>query len=191
MLRRMMTALPLAMMAFPAAAETTPDMLLGAWTTPLAEQPAPGGRASAFVRERLVFGETRNTIEIEAFADSEGLEPIFTYASFGPYRTPGPSEAVPGALLLDAENETSMVTIFQNIPALWAILNLASCPLEIGSAVEISDCVAGPPLNAANCVELDLVAVTAAGLRLGARDTNRCLERPSALGETLYLRQHP
>lgn len=65
-----------------ASGETAPPVILGAWVTPLAEQSVSG--ASAYVRERLVFAETTNTLLIEAFADPAGEVPLFTYASSGP-----------------------------------------------------------------------------------------------------------
>jgi len=169
-----------------AMSQTTPEMLVGAWLTPLAEQSVPG--ATAFVRERLVFEAATNTISIEAFSDADAQVPLFTYASSGPYRTLGPSPDVDGALLLDAENDSSTVTIFQDAREYWQALNLGNCPLEIGVAVDITSCVSGPPLNAAKCVELDLVSIAPEGLRLGARTTDRCVERPTMLGEALYTK---
>ena len=175
--------------ALTASAETAPSDIRGGWTTPLAEQPAPSGEASAYVRERIEFTEDTNTILVEVFADPAGEVPLFTYASVGPYRTPGPSAAVPGALELDAENAESIVTIFQDAPDLWRILNFDECPLEVGVAAEISDCVSGPPFNSARCTERDLVRVDGTELRLGARDVDRCAERPTALGEVVYTRE--
>lgn len=181
---RSLVSLALICTPIAALAETAPPTILGAWVTPLAEQSVPG--ASAYVRERLVFAETTNTISIEAFADPAGEVPLFTYASSGSYRLGGPSDNVPGAWILDAENDASTVTIFQNAPAIWQALNLGACPLQIGVAVDIADCVAGPPFNAAKCLELDLVAVEANTLRLGARDTDRCKVRPTSLGQAVY-----
>ncbi len=54
----------------------------GAWTTPLVQQSVRG--ASAYLRERLVFAETTNTLSIEAFVDAEGKIPLFTHSSVGP-----------------------------------------------------------------------------------------------------------
>lgn len=184
MLARSLTTLALLASPLAAGAETTPPQVLGAWVTPLAEQTVSG--TTAYVRERLVFEATTNTISIEVFADAEGKVPLFTYASSGPYRLGGPSPEIAGAWLLDAENEVSTVTIFRDAPEVWQALNLGACPLQVGVAVEITDCVAGPPFNAARCVELDLVAVEEGTLRLGARDTDRCVERPASLGETAY-----
>lgn len=172
--------------AFPqvGAADTQAPVIKGTWVTPLAKQSVPG--ASAYLRERLIFGETTNTLSIEAFVDAEGKVPLFIYSSVGPYKLGGISPTVAGAWLLDAENERSTVTIYRQAPEIWQALNLGSCPLEVGVAVEIADCVAGPPFNAASCVELDLVAVENGELRLGARNTDRCRERPATLGETVY-----
>lgn len=186
MTRLMTPVLALLCLPLAAMAQTdTPDVI-GVWLTPLAPQTA--GAATAYVRERLEFGATTNTISIEAFADEAAEVPLFTYASSGPYRIEGPSPVVAGAYLLDAENEMTTVTIFADAPDLWAALNLDACPLEIGVAVPIKDCVTGPPLNAAQCVEMDLVAVSEDGLRLAARDTDRCVERPDSMGDTLYIR---
>ena len=158
----------------------------GAWTTPLALQEAAG--ASAYVRERLVFGDDTNTISIEVFTDAEGKMPLFTYSSSGPYKVGNASSIVSEAFLLDAQNETSSVTIYQDAPQIWQTLNLGACDLKVGTAVEISDCVAGPPFNAARCTELDLVSIQGNELRLGSRNTDRCKDRPSSLGETVYTR---
>ena len=172
-----------------AVAQTLPDSVLGVWLTPIAEQTAAPGGPSAFVRERIEFGPSSNVLKLEALADIEAQIPVFTYESSGPYKTLGPSESVEGALLLNAENETSTVTIFQDVPEIWSALNLAACPLEIGVAVAIAECVSGPPLNSARCTELDLVQVNGNELRLGARDTDRCVTRPTALGDTIYFRE--
>ena len=184
MIARSLTTLALLAVPLATWAETAPPAIRGAWITPLAEQTVSG--TTAHVRERLVFAEATNTISIEVFVDTNERVPLFTYASSGPYRLGSPSPAVPGAWMLDAENEVSTVTIFQNAPEVWQALNLGTCPLRIGVAVEITDCVAGPPFNAAQCVELDLVSVADGMLRLGARDTDRCLQRPTRLGETVY-----
>lgn len=172
--------------AFPQVvfAQTQFPNIRGAWVTPLAQQSVSG--ATAYVRERLVFAEVTNTISIEVFVDDEGKIPLFTYSSIGPYRLGDASPTTPGAWLLDAENERSTVTIYRQAPEIWQALNLGGCPLKIGVAVAIADCVAGPPFNAARCVELDLVAVEDGQLRLGARDTDRCKERPTTLGKTVY-----
>lgn len=111
---------------------------------------------------------------------------MFTYASSGPYRLDGPSDDVPGAWNLDAENDRSTVTIFQDAPDIWRALNLGACQLQIGVAVDVAGCIAGPPFNAAQCVELDPVAVEGGTLRLGARDTDRCAVRPTSLGQSVY-----
>ena len=171
-----------------ALADASPqEALIGSWTTPLAEQSAGG--SSAHVRERIVFGPATNTVSIEAFADEAGTVPLFTYASTGPYEITGPSEAVPGAWMLDARNSASTFTVFAPAPEVWAALNLGGCAFETGVPLEIAGCVAGPPFNAARCLELDLVHVKGDALRLGARDVDRCETRPDALGETLYRRE--
>jgi hypothetical protein len=185
---RFLTPSILALLGLPLAATAQTDRpdLTGAWVTPLA--PQGSGGATAFLRERLVFEATTNTFLVEAFSDEAATMPLFTYASSGPYRLGVPSPDVPGAFLLDAENDASTVTIFVDAPDLWASLNLGACPLEIGVAVDIASCVSGPPFNAAKCVELDLVSVSEEGLRLGARTTDRCVERPKELNDILYTR---
>lgn len=171
----------------PAHAQLGPEALIGTWTTPLAEQSAGG--MSAYVRERLVFEPGRNTIRIEAFADARGEIPLFVYASHGPYEVAGESDAVPGAYLLDARNEASTVTILTDAPDLWPVLNLGGCDLRVGVPIDIAGCVSGPPFNAADCTERDLVRIDGDTLRLGARATDRCSVRPATLGETRYQRE--
>ena len=41
-------------------------------------------------------------------------------------------------------NDVSRVENFVDSPEIWAALNMADCPLEIGVAVEVADCVSGP-----------------------------------------------
>ncbi len=170
-------------------ADTAAKDIVGSWITPLAEQTAPGGGASAFVREQIVFGAGQNIVRIEAFADPGASAPLFTYESVGTYVLGARSAAVPGALELDARNDRSTVTIHADAPELWGLLNLGSCALEVGVAVEISGCVTGPPFNAADCTELDLVSVDRQALRLGARGVDRCETRPGAMDPVVYARE--
>ena len=180
-------ALILALGASPAAAEV-PPALLGLWATPLEERASPGG-PSAFVRQSIEFGPERERYSVEAFADPEGDVPIFTYASDGPYEVLGDWPAIPGAWALNLVNETATVTIHMDAPEIWAGLSLSACPLEVGVAVPISGCVAGPPFQVTDCVDLDVALVEGDRLRMGAPEFDRCAERPTALDAAAFERR--
>ncbi|MDJ0683582.1 MAG: hypothetical protein QNJ84_02665 [Alphaproteobacteria bacterium] len=180
----------LALTVSSASAETTAQNMIGAWQSELAEQQAPDGSASAYIRFRMTLDGNVQTLSTEAFADPEGQQPLFTYASVGPYTILGNHEPVSGALAVDFVNDVSELTIFVDAPDLWRAINMQDCPLEIGQAVEITDCVSGPPFLVTDCVDMDFVLVDMDGdrLRLGDQTVNRCETRPTAPSELPFFR---
>ena len=93
----------------------------------------------------------------------------------------GALDPVDGALAVDFVNDKSELTIFVDAPDLWRAINMQDCPLEIGTAVDITDCVSGPPFLVTDCVDMDFVLVDMGGdrLRFGDQTVNRCETRPS------------
>jgi hypothetical protein len=91
---------------------------------------------------------------------------LFEYSSGGSWETQGPAEGVPAAMAVNMVNDRSLVIIFDDAPAFWAAFNLAECPLLIGEAVEISDCVSVPPFGQGACVDMDIIIVDQDGQRL-------------------------
>jgi len=171
-----------------AMAETSTANMIGTWQTDIVEQPAPGG--TAYLRTTTVFTAATQELIVSVYADA-GLEmKLFEYASGGPWEMQGPSEAVPGAMAIDLVNDYSLVTIFVDAPDLWAAVSLADCPLVIGEAVEISDCVNGPPFGVTVCVDMDIVLVDQDGqrLRYGGGDVDRCVTRPSEVSADAFFR---
>jgi len=171
-----------------AMAETSPANVIGTWQTDIVEQPAPGG--TAHLRTTTIFTDTNQELIVSVYADA-GLEmKLFEYASGGPWQVQGPSEAVPGAMAIDLVNDYSLVTIFVDAPDLWAAISLAECPLTIGEAVEISDCVNGPPFGVTACVDMDIVLVDQDGrrLRYGGGDVDRCVTRPTEASADAFFR---
>jgi hypothetical protein len=67
---------------------------------------------------------------------------------------------------------------------------MADCPLQIGQAVEVSDCVTGPPFLASVCTDMDLVMVDQDGrrLRYGGGTVNRCETRPTEVGTDAFIK---
>ena len=59
-----------------------------------------------------------------------------------------------------------------------------------GQAVEISDCVDGPPFTVSDCMDLDIVMVDQDGqrLRYGGGNGNRCEIRPTEIDEISYFK---
>ena len=190
--RRAIPPCILALCAFagPALAETRGDDLIGRWRTALVEQPAPDGSASAYVRQTIAFTPDRESLLVEAFADPEAATLLFTYASEGPYRVVGQHPSLDGALALDLENASSVVTIHVDAPELWAAIGLSECPLAIGEAVDIAGCVSGPPFQVTGCVDMDLALVDEDGrrLRMGEGSVDRCTQRPDAPSDTVFTR---
>lgn len=176
--------------AIPAQADTSQADLIGAWSTEISEQQAPGGGQSAFLRQSVVFTDAVQDLRAEVFADAAGEVPIFTYASSGPYTAVGVSDVIEGALNLELVNETSEVTIFMEAPDLMAAVGMADCDLVVGEAVEVSGCISGPPFLVTDCVDLDLVLVDAGGarLRFGDQEVDRCVSRPTELSDTSFLK---
>ena len=176
--------------ALPAAADTTQADLVGVWQSPLREQPAPAGTASAFLRQTVRFTTGSETMAAEAFVDAEGTVPLFTYASTGPWESVGPAPGIPGALALELRNDRSEMTIFVDAPEIWEAIGMGGCDLVLGQAVDIADCVSGPPFMVADCTDLDVVMVDEGGrrLRFGAEGVDRCETRPTTLSETAFLR---
>ncbi|MFY8107087.1 MAG: hypothetical protein ACOVKO_09230 [Elstera sp.] len=174
----------------PADVNAAVRSLVGTWQTVPRETPSPGG-AKAFVRQTLQFTETRERVKVEAFADAALTQKLFTYDSEGPYSITGPWPAIPGAFAADLRNDRSEMTIMVDAPEIWASINMASCPLKIGVAVDITDCVKGPPFQVTKCVDLDLVHFSNdyKHLQMGAGDVNRCEERPKKLNPVVFIRQ--
>ena len=100
---------------------------------------------------------------------------MFEYSSGGSWETQGPAEGVPAAMAVNMVSDRSLVTMFVDAPAFWAAFNLAECPLLIGEAVEISDCVSGPPFGQGACVDMDIIMVDQDGqrLRYGSGEVDR------------------
>ena len=185
-----LTACAMLATAGDACAQVAEADLIGTWATAITEQSAPDGSMSAWLRQTVVFAPDVETIRAEAFADPEATIPLFTYESSGPWVAVGPAEAVPGALALELRNDRSEMTAFVDAPPLWSAIGMGACPLVAGEAVDIADCVSGPPFLVAGCTDLDLVMVDEGGtrLRFGAEGVDRCIERPTALSETAFLR---
>jgi len=178
-----------AFIAGTAYAETTPADVLGTWKTGVGEQPAPDGSTS-YLQVTTIFAEDTQDLIFEIYADPALEVPLFRYHSSGPWEAQGASMAVPGAMEVDMTNAFSRVEIFLDAPEIWAALNLGNCPLEIGQAVEIADCVSGPPFIVTDCMDMDLVMVDQDGqrLRYGGGDVNRCETRPTELSADMFFR---
>ncbi|GFE66809.1 hypothetical protein [Litoreibacter roseus] len=174
----------------PSTAETTQTDLIGVWQTGLSEEQAPGGGPSAYLRQTTIFTETRQDIRAEIFADADGQMPIFTYASSGPYTPVGASDIVPGALNLELVNETSEVTIYMDVPDLMAAVGMGDCDLILNQAVDVRDCISGPPFLVTDCTDLDLVLVDEGGsrLRFGDQSVDRCISRPTELDDAQFFK---
>ena len=173
-----------------ATADTTPSDVIGTWQTPLAEQPSPDGSESGWLQATVIFTQNRESLQLRAFADQDQTIPLFTYFSEGPYSPATGPTTVPGAVALDLQNDLSEVTLHQEVPGIVAALNLQDCPLVVGQAVEISDCVGGPPFNVGDCVDMDVVMIDEGGnrLRFGREDFDRCVTRPTALSERGFFK---
>ncbi len=176
--------------ALPTGAETTGEALLGTWQTPIVEQPSPDGTQSAWLRQTIVFMEDGEIVRAEGFLDPDATERMFTYESVGPYEIVGPSGEIPGALDVNLWNDSSTMTIHVDQPQVWTAIGMGDCPLRLGEAVDISECVSGPPFMVANCMDMDVAMVDGAGgrLRMGEEGVDRCVERPAGLSETVFLR---
>ncbi|HEY8356142.1 MAG TPA: hypothetical protein VIL30_01670 [Ramlibacter sp.] len=162
--------------------------VVGSWVSPFPiEVPSPAG-GTAYLVNSLVFTADRETLQVEAFADAQLNEPIFTYQSSGPYEIIGLSKVVTGAVEANLVNETATVTIHVDAPEIWQGLNLGDCPLERGIQVNIKECVSGPPFISAVCVDQDLIHIEADRLRFGEQDTDRCVTRPITLDADSYVR---
>lgn len=173
----------------PAKSDTQANDAVGTWQTAIGEQPMPDG-PSAYVRATTIFTETAQDLIFEAFADPEGQVPLMVYRSSGPWRDMGPSPDVAGAMAVNMTNDYSRVEVFVDAPEMWAAINLADCPLEIGTEVDITDCVSGPPFTVTDCVDLDVVMIDEDGqrLRFGGGDVDRCVTRPTTLSDIAYMR---
>ncbi|MDW3221469.1 MAG: hypothetical protein R8G34_01045 [Paracoccaceae bacterium] len=172
-----------------AALATTPADVIGIWRTGIGEQPAPDG-STAYLQVTTVFTEHAQDLIFEIFADKELRTPLFKYHSSGPWDPQGPSSAVPGAMEVNMTNDFSGVEIFVDAPDTWAALNLADCPLEVGVAVEVGNCVIDPPFIVSDCMDMDLVKVDRDGqrLRYGGGDVDRCEMRPTEMSKDAYFK---
>ena len=178
--------------AITARADDIGTRIAGTWVGPgLDRVSAPGG-AQAYMRRTVIFTATEETLRLEAFGDEAATVRLFVYESTGPYRVLGPSSAVAGAYEVNLRNDRSLFTIHVPEAGLWRALNLGACPLELGKAVEIAGCVAGPPFNTSACTDLDLIHVDPAGaLRFGDQSVDRCVTRPTTLDRAHYVRAAP
>lgn len=176
--------------AAPALPETSLNSLVGTWMTTLSEQQAPGGSASAYLRQTVIFTESRQDIRAEIFADAAASIPIFTYESSGPYVAVGASNVINGALNLELVNDRSEVTIFMDVPDLMAAVGMQECDLIIDKAVDVTNCISGPPFLVTDCIDLDLVLVDNDGqrLRFGDQSVDRCKMRPTKLDATEFMK---
>ncbi len=174
----------------PLFAETTQSDLIGVWQTGLTEEQAPGGGPSAYLRQTTIFTDSLQDIRAEIFADPDGEIPIFTYASSGPYTPVGASDVVPGALNVELINETSEVTIYMDVPDLMAAVGMGECDLVLNEAVNVRDCISGPPFLVTDCTDLDLVLVDEGGsrLRFGDQSVDRCVSRPTKLDDVQFFK---
>lgn len=165
------------------------EALIGTYASAPQAQPAPGG-GTAWVTGRFTFDGTRNTVTVAAFADEALTVPLFTYTSDGTVDVEGRSDAFDRAWNVISRNETSTVEVFVDAPDLWAGLGLGACPLSVGEAVEISDCVAGGPFHIAGCAEFDVLWLShdRSAFRTGGGETDRCVERPTELGAIDFRR---
>lgn len=182
-------ALFVAMLAPVQVLATSPTDVLGTWQTGIAEQPAPDG-STAYLQLTTSFTEETQDLIVRIFADEALQIPLFKYHSGGPWDPQGASAAVPGAMEVDMNNDFSRVEIFVDAPELWAALNMADCPLEIGVAVEVADCVDGPPFIVTNCTDMDLVMVDqdSQRLRYGGGDVDRCEVRPTEMSDDEFFK---
>ena len=177
------------LLATTAIAETTPSDVFGTWQTDVGENVAPDG-SLAYIRATTIFTEDAQDLIFEIFGDADLNSKLFEYHSSGPWKSQGASADVSGALAVDMTNDVSRVEIFVDAPEIWQALNIGACPLEVGKAVEIKDCVAGPPFTVTDCVDLDIVMVDQEGgrLRFGNGDVDRCETRPTALSEHEFFK---
>ncbi len=191
MTSKLLTAclLTTALAAGPVLGETTSASVLGTWTTQVGEQPAPDG-STAYIQVTTIFTEELQDFIFAIYADPELDNPLFTYTSSGPWTPQGPSGVVPGALEVDMTNDFSRVEIFADAPGLWTALNMGDCPLEVGVAVDVSDCITGPPFIVTDCVDMDLVMIDQDGqrLRFGIDGVDRCVTRPAEIGTVAYFK---
>lgn len=190
----MPSALPLALFTSlaptaPAIAETTTNSVLGTWQTGVGKQPSPDG-STACLQVTTVFTETAQDLIFEIYADPDLTTPLFKYNSSGLWVSQGASESVPGAMAVNMTNDFSRVEIFVDAPDIWVALNMAECPLQIGEAVEISECVAGPPFTVSDCMDMDIVMVDQDGqrLRYGGGEGDRCEVRPNEISDIAYFK---
>jgi hypothetical protein len=163
--------------------------LVGTYVSAAQPIPAPGG-GTAWVTGRFTFDGTQNTVTVTAFADETLSQPLLRYASIGTVEIEGRSDVFDRAWNVKSSNDASTVEIFVDAPDLWAGLGLAECPLVVGVAAEISDCVAGGPFHIAACTETDVLWLSADGtqFRTGGGDTDRCIARPTELSVIDYRR---
>lgn len=172
-----------------AMADTNPDAVIGTWQTEVATVPTPDG-GTAYQLMKTAFTEDQQEISVSVFADPQLEMQLFEYSSAGPWEPQGPAAGVAGAMAINLTNAYSLVTIFVDAPDLWAAIGLAQCPLAIGVAVDITDCVNGPPFTVTDCVDLDIVMVDQDGqrLRYGGGEVDRCVVRPTEVSTVEYFR---
>lgn len=170
-------------------AETTNADVIGTWRTAVAARPAPDG-STVYLQTETVLTKKRQDLVFSIYADPERQTKLFEYSSGGTWESQGPSKDVQGAMAVNMVNDRSVVTIFIDAPAFWATLNLAECPLAIGEAVDISDCVTGPPFGQGTCVDMDIIMVDQDGrrLRYGGGGVDRCVVRPTEMSTDEYFR---
>lgn len=172
-----------------AMADTSPADVIGTWQTEVEPRPTPDG-GTAYLRTMTAFTEQMQELVVSIYADPSLDMQLFEYSSGGPWDPQGPAGGVTGAMAVNMTNAYSLVTIFVDAPDLWAGIGLGECPLVIGEAVEITDCVNGPPFLVTDCIDLDIVMVDLDGrrLRYGGGDVDRCMVRPTELSTDEFFR---
>jgi hypothetical protein len=172
------------------AVENLRRQVIGTWIGQnIQEAKSPDGSQSAFLRNSVVFTPDSEILRVEAFSDRDLKQPLFTYESKGPYHLLQASPVIPGAIEANLKNESSLFTAHRDAPQIWKSINLGGCPLVVGTAVEISGCVSGPPFNTSGCVDQDLIHVDGNRLRFGDQQVDRCKQRPTTLDRAIYVRQ--
>ena len=173
-----------------ASPDQTPDVTasfkaraLGRYETPIL--PAPGG-TNGFVRSRVTFNDIVEYVEIEAYLDEGGTMPLFRYQSLGPYVVVGMTDGATNTWDVDLQNTASLLTLLSEPPpGILEALGIDSCPLEIGVPYDVSDGCAAALFAVTDCVDMDIVQASAQGVAFGQPGTDRCVERPTTVGDRL------
>ena len=173
--------------AQPAAVSDMKERIIGTWIQD--SVPFTLEDMTVYVRQTVIIDAADETFKVEVFADPSLEQTLFTYDSSGPYTLLGPSERVPGAFDINLVNTSSTITVSTDVPALFEAAEIDDCGLVVGVPVDVSDGCAAPLFSVADCVDLDLIAVTGDKLRFGAEGTDRCVQRPIKLADAPYLKR--